>query len=410
MSISEGNVSTKLWRDVYPELLLTEVKADEFCSPDVFKEECERVFGQTWLFAGRTDDLTAPGNFFEREFPALRASIILARGLDDKIRAFHNVCRHRCAKLLPRDARGKTRSFTCEFHGWRYDLEGYLAALPDPDGRLEKLNLKLVEIPAEVWKGFIFVNFSKKPTQTFADFLGPLATHHVNKFGLDGDLESWAWRVRVNANWKIVRDLFAETYHVSFVHAQSVRDIYADPKNRYFRVPLIKFYGHHGMFSFYSSQGQPSRIGPVAGLSVKHGGKENSRYGKAKDSAPGLNPENLDNWGSDFYHIFPNLGISIFGSLWHYHLFEPVDANTTIWENRIFFPKAKNAGMRFAHEFSKSLQIIVGLEDLAAAERNQLGVATGAVPELSLHDHEILLRFFRKTMSDFISEHAEAGR
>ena len=55
-----------------------------------------------------------------------KTSIIVVRGTDGEVRAFHNICRHRGNKLVwqdfPREeTSGTCRQFTCKYHGWRYD-------------------------------------------------------------------------------------------------------------------------------------------------------------------------------------------------------------------------------------------------------------------------------------------------
>ena len=60
-----------------------------------------------------------------------KTSIIVVRGTDGEVRAFHNICRHRGNKLVwqdfPREeTSGTCRQFTCKYHGWRYGLDGAL--------------------------------------------------------------------------------------------------------------------------------------------------------------------------------------------------------------------------------------------------------------------------------------------
>ena len=95
----------------------------------------------------------------------MKLSVVLLRGRDQKVRAFYNVFRYRCAKLLAANARGCNKSFTCEFHGWAYGLDGKLLAIPDADGFLQKDELGLVEVPLGIWNGFIFINPEKNPLE-----------------------------------------------------------------------------------------------------------------------------------------------------------------------------------------------------------------------------------------------------
>ena len=60
------------------------------------------------------------------------------RDSDGKVRAFHNICRHRGNKLVWNDfpkeeTTGICRQFTCKYHGWRYDLDGALTFVQQED-------------------------------------------------------------------------------------------------------------------------------------------------------------------------------------------------------------------------------------------------------------------------------------
>ena len=63
----------------------------------------------------------------------LDTSVLLVRGKDDAIRAFHNMCAHRGNKLVWQDdpfqeTQGQAPVLYCKFHGWRYQLDGSLIA------------------------------------------------------------------------------------------------------------------------------------------------------------------------------------------------------------------------------------------------------------------------------------------
>ena len=58
------------------------------------------MFKRTWLYVGRAERLPRPGTFFTRELPGKLASIVVTRGLDGEVHAFHNVCAHRGNKVV----------------------------------------------------------------------------------------------------------------------------------------------------------------------------------------------------------------------------------------------------------------------------------------------------------------------
>jgi phenylpropionate dioxygenase-like ring-hydroxylating dioxygenase large terminal subunit len=394
----------KKWSDIYPQLATSQISSEECTSEALYNDEIKYVFKKAWLFAAHRLDLAKPGDYIVKEFPATKSSILLCHQKDGTIQGFHNVCRHRLAKLLPSDGRGCLNRFTCEFHGWTYNTSGDLIGMPDPDGILVKESLGLIKVPTAVWNGFVFICLDPNPQQSFKDYLGGIGSHPVNQFPFGNEWDSWGWRIEVKANWKIVKDLFSETYHVAFVHKNSVHKMYSAPSNPFLHLPVVDFFGPHYKFTGPASEEPADAAGPIGALSVKYGGSKSSRYGKARDALPGVNPEGLSNWALDSYGIFPNFNVNIFGSLWHYHLFEPLGVDRCAWENRIFFPKAQNAGERFAHEYAQSLQLALGSEDMSAAERNQSGMETGGVPEYALHDQEIALRFIHKGVIDYVAQ------
>ena len=88
--------------------------------------------------------------------------------MQGRVRAFHNICRHRGNKLVwnddPREeTSGTCRQFTCKYHGWRYDLDGALTFVQQESEffDLDKSEYGLVPVHCDVWEGFVFVNLAR---------------------------------------------------------------------------------------------------------------------------------------------------------------------------------------------------------------------------------------------------------
>ena len=64
----------------------------------ILETEWDRVFGRTWICAGREERLAEPGRFLTLEVG--RESILVVRDREGRLRAFFNVCRHRGARLV----------------------------------------------------------------------------------------------------------------------------------------------------------------------------------------------------------------------------------------------------------------------------------------------------------------------
>src|SRR3974377_1008713 len=104
--------------------------ADSY-DPEFYELEKEAVFKRSWLNVGRVEELPRLGSYFTKELEFLGVSILVIRGMDDQIRAFHNVCSHRGNKLMwddypSKESKGNCRQISCKYHGWRYDLDGQI--------------------------------------------------------------------------------------------------------------------------------------------------------------------------------------------------------------------------------------------------------------------------------------------
>ena len=77
------------------------------------------------------------------------------RGNDGDVRAFHNVCRHRAARLLDGPRGSCTRRIVCPYHAWSYDFEGRLASVGDRSAfpHLDIARESLVPVEMEIYAG-----------------------------------------------------------------------------------------------------------------------------------------------------------------------------------------------------------------------------------------------------------------
>ena len=194
--------------------------------------ENERIFAGSWVFAGFAHELTRPGDVM----PVTVAGrpLLLVRDADRRIRAFHNVCRHRNLKLV--DAPGNAgRAIRCPYHSWTYGLDGALLLTPYFGGRepraappgFDRRSHGLVPVRSATWHDWIFVN-PDGAAPPIGEFVAPLRNR------LEGvDLTRLHHLVtldfgEVPANWKLVMENFIEPYHVQFVHRATTDQPLAD--------------------------------------------------------------------------------------------------------------------------------------------------------------------------------------
>src|SRR5262249_59028391 len=88
------------WTAHYPELGTEPMSYEDSISPEFYRLEREAIFKRAWLNVGRVEQLPRNGSYFTKELAVANTSIIVVRGKDGVIRAFHNICRHRGNKLV----------------------------------------------------------------------------------------------------------------------------------------------------------------------------------------------------------------------------------------------------------------------------------------------------------------------
>ena len=114
-----------------------------------------------------------------------------------KLRAFHNVCRHRAYTVVRRPC-GTSARFSCKYHGWQYDNRGQLVKAPQfdniPDFDMTANGLFEIKL-LETQDGFVFVNFD-------ATSMGVPFAAVKSKVNMGPAIWADGFRVNTNVNWK----------------------------------------------------------------------------------------------------------------------------------------------------------------------------------------------------------------
>lgn len=74
------------------------LEAPFYTDEGIFDEDMKHIFGQHWIYVGVEPDVAEPGDAMVVNIG--KSSVIITRDDDDAIRAFHNVCRHRGARMI----------------------------------------------------------------------------------------------------------------------------------------------------------------------------------------------------------------------------------------------------------------------------------------------------------------------
>lgn len=186
--------------------------------PDIYARDIDRVFMQSWLYAGHTSEIPEPGDWFLYELE--RESVIIVRDAEDNINALVNVCRHRGSRVCLQ-ASGHSKRLACRYHGWVYGLDGALLAARQMDEGFDLAAYALKKVHCEVLGGMIFINFAQEPGSfgPVRDALGEcLAPYRLGEAKV-----AHRQQYSMQANWKLAVENYTECYHCAPAHPEYSR-------------------------------------------------------------------------------------------------------------------------------------------------------------------------------------------
>lgn len=401
--------NAKLLTLQYPELGTGPVSAEPYYDPEIFDQEVEKVFRKSWIFAGELQEVANPGQFFVRKFPFAKTSVLVVRGQDGELRAFHNVCTHRGNKLEWKEG-GKCKGFACNFHGWTFDTQGELIRATAEEDYLDgfdKSKLGLPPVHVSTWGNFVFINLDEHPAQTLREFLG--------EWGEETEAFPWAnfpcytrYTAEVNANWKIVMDAFLETFHFGHLHKRTVASAFTTAEHPLGKMHAAQCLGVHGRLSTpgINPDFMPTPVMAEAlNLAGREVGEGDAAAGpRVGDLAAGVNPSNVEDWVTDMNMVFPNLMIQVFDNLYLSYSFMPVSFEKTVLELRYHHAAPKTAHDAFGVEVQACDFRDIFLEDLGTNEKTQEALNARVIKEFHLHDWELMVRHWHITLGRMLAE------
>ena len=210
---------------------------EAYTSPDFYAIEQERVFAASWIAVGCTSQLQKSGQAVV--VTVAGRSIIVSRDKAGRLRAFHNVCRHRGTRLLDDGHQLlRTARIRCPYHSWTYDLAGNCLGTPLFEGsdipedqrgvfdmsgvkHFDKADYSLIPVGVGSWAGLIFVNLNPDAPPLRVQ-LGDLPVRLAG-YRLDEWQVVRAKRYQVAANYKLIGENFMECYHLPWVHPELIK-------------------------------------------------------------------------------------------------------------------------------------------------------------------------------------------
>ena len=273
-----------------------------------FDKEQEALFSQCWQFAGLTADVSEPGSAICVQ--AGLYPLIVVRGEDNHLRAFHNICRHRGTELL-RTAGKRKKVISCPYHHWTYSLEGELLSIPQKRTQFAQVNmaeLSLHKASVAIWKEMIFVH-PKAKARPFSHYIAGLE-NKVGPHQPEKLVEYEGSRVRydIKANWKIFVENYMDGYHLAHLHQDTLTEY--DHKRQ-----QSAFYGRHWAFFEPLTPSYQQNLAKQSPLPII-------------DHIP------TDQMGAYVSLLFPNVGITAVESMWSVLHIIPVAPDQTVVDIR----------------------------------------------------------------------------
>jgi choline monooxygenase len=302
-----------------------------YFSSETFAEEKNRIFSCTWQLVGHVHQAAKPGDYFT--FDLLGEPLVVVRGEDGILRAFHNVCRHRAGP--PATGCGNRKLFRCSYHGWTYRLDGALLVTPEFDGveDFDPREFGLTPVRLEEWFNLIFVNLDEEAEPLIASLGNLPAQAGKFEFGNMKFFERRAYDMK--CNWKTYVDNYLEGYHLPSVHPGLNREL---NYNEYVVEPAAR---HVRQWS------------PIRG--AQPGDAAPRRYRQAREDLT-----------ADYFWVFPNWMLNCYPDNVSVNMILPLEPERTLAIFEWYLPK-KALGSEAARKSVAFSDEIQG-EDIAICE------------------------------------------
>lgn len=363
------------------------IPAAPYYDPDWYEAERQAIFLKDWIEIGHVCELPETGSFLRRDLEFAKASLLIVRGKDDKIRAFHNVCTHRGTQLVEQ-AQGKAATFSCPYHRWTFGGDGALISAPDFEQfHVSKADCTLPQVALSICAGLIFVSFAADPPP-LRDWLGGLA-EKLEALPVAKATTFSQYVYDIDANWKLTYDNFQENYHLRFIHPRTgLATLGTD--NPYGYPLRYDFYGRHRTQTIWSNPAP--RIKPMQGFAFGKG----FSAAAARDLVGGAHDR-------DYFALFPNFFLLGTPAQHFSHIVYPIDATRSRGVIRIYWVgEDGSASERFAREFAMATARDIHAEDRSVIEAGQRGLSSGALPHIHFQTQEALCRHLYNGVRDAV--------
>jgi Rieske 2Fe-2S family protein len=362
------------------EKCIGQLPVGDFFTPEYFALEKERIFKKSWMRISLEKEIPNVGDYVVKELEVCDTSLLIVRGRDKKVRAFHNVCSHRLNRVAYAPSGNTKTGFRCRYHSWNYGLDGKLAAVLEEHrfAGLVKEEQGLTEVGCETWEGFIFVNVDPQRTQTLREYMGDEIYNGFGNFFPHRDPVGRISSI-MHANWKVCLDAFVETYHFSTVHAASASNIANSREHPNGRIDALRLHPKHRVVSAVSNgEHTPTYAEQLAAQFSNHATVAPDLTKTGTGFPPQVNPLKLPDWFSDILVVFPMSNIQPLGGFFITQDYWPISHDKTRWELTIYMDPLKNAADDVVAEYNRIFLRDAIREDLMNLAMVQSNLFSGA--------------------------------
>ncbi|EAU40807.1 putative dyoxygenase (alpha subunit) oxidoreductase protein [Fulvimarina pelagi HTCC2506] len=187
-----------------------------YTRPEAYEADLDVIFHRHWIAVAVEADVPEEGDVYGVDIG--RSSIVILRDDAGTVRAFHNVCSHRGAKLV--DAGHSTiGKLVCPYHQWIYELDGELIEAPHmgKDFRYDLHHLRPVNMRSI--GGILYVCLADEAPsdiETLAEIMAP----RLAPYDLANTKVAYESELVEEGNWKLTMENNRECYHCASNHPE----------------------------------------------------------------------------------------------------------------------------------------------------------------------------------------------
>lgn len=322
-----------------------------YTSGEFFELEKQALFLNSWQLVCHSSNIKNTGDYFTFDF--LGESIVVLCGEQGKIRAFHNVCRHRASRLLDGEEGHCPGRIKCPYHNWQYDRDGSLVSVPYKE-QFRDFDQKahgLVPVALEIWQGFIFICIKPDGGPSVAEQFAPVMKDILPyRFEELQPLGRVTLRERA-VNWKQIADNYVDALHIPVAHP-GLNALVGNSYGVKVEGALHKMWGDLKV--------------------MRKDSFSNRLYKELLPRQDHLPADKQNHWL--YYRMWPNLAFDIYPDQIDFMQFIPLSPSRTLIREIAFGLKDDRREMKAARYLNWRINRVVNAEDTALIERVQRGM------------------------------------